>query len=62
MKTFIQLTVAFTKDKTRIELINVNKIYRILEQPNGAVICFNSTGSDYIEVKEKKEDIEKMLG
>ena len=62
MKKFIALTVAFTKDKTRVETINVDKIYRIIERENGSAVCFNSSGSDAIEVKETREQIEKLIG
>lgn len=61
MKTFVALTVAFTKDQTRAELVNISKVYRIIEKGNGCVLCFNSTGSDSIEVKESKSAVEKLL-
>ena len=61
MKTFVTLTVAFTKDQTRPELINLSKVYRIIERGSGCLICFNSSGSDNIEVKESKIEIEKMM-
>lgn len=61
MKHFIQLTVSFTKDQTRSELINTSKIYRIIERGTGCLICFNSSGSDNIEVTESKAEVEKLL-
>lgn len=61
MNQFIALTVAFTKDQTRSELINFSKVYRIMERGNGCAVCFNSSGSDYIEVKESKAEIIKKL-
>ncbi|MEQ8425052.1 MAG: hypothetical protein RIA63_10105 [Cyclobacteriaceae bacterium] len=62
MNQFVNLTVAFTKDQTRSELINFGKVYRIIERGTGCLICFNSSGSDNIEVKESKAEIEKLLG
>jgi hypothetical protein len=63
MKAFIELTVAFAKDQTRKELINVSKIYRIIERTGGGTaVCFNSSGSDYVEVKESKAEIGKLVG
>lgn len=61
MKTFVALTVAFTKDQTRTELVNMSKVYRIIERESGCVLCFNSTGTDTIEVKESKSAIHKLL-
>ncbi|MFZ1806832.1 MAG: hypothetical protein WAU36_06415 [Cyclobacteriaceae bacterium] len=61
MKTFVSLTVSFAKDKTRPELINTSKIYRIMERGTGCLICFNSSGSDNIEVIESKAELEKLL-
>ena len=62
MKSFITLNVNFAKDQTRSELINISKIYRIIEKGSGSLVCFNSSGSDHIEVKESKAEIEKMIG
>lgn len=62
MKTFIKLTVTFAVGKTRSELINTSKIYRIIEKNTGSLICFNPSGSDNLEVTESKEEIEKLLG
>lgn len=62
MSTFISLTVAFTVDKTRKELINMNKVVRIIEGSTGTMVCFNTSGSDHIIVKESKEEIEKLIG
>ncbi|MEP2669357.1 MAG: hypothetical protein ABJH04_10205 [Cyclobacteriaceae bacterium] len=61
MKTFVKLTVSFAKDQTRSELINTSKIYRIIERGSGCLICFNSSGSDNIEVTESKAELEKIL-
>lgn len=61
MKTFIKLTVSFARDQSRSELINTSKIYRIIERGTGSLICFNSSGSDNIEVTESKAEIEKLL-
>lgn len=61
MKSFITLNVIFAKDQTRAELINVKKIYRIMDRGSGSLICFNSSGSDNIEVKESKAEIEKLI-
>ncbi len=61
MKTFVNLTVAFTKDQTRSEIINLSKVYRIIERGSGCLICFNSSGSDNIEVKESKAEVEKLI-
>lgn len=61
MKTFISLTVAFTKDQTRTELINMNQVVRIIQGNSGTMVCFNSSGTDHILVKETKEEIEKLL-
>lgn len=62
MKTFIPLTVAFTKDKNRVELINMGKVYRIIEKGNGCLVCFNASGSENMEVKESRAEIEKLIG
>ena len=62
MNQFINLTVAYAVGKTRTELINMSKVYRIIEREGGVLLCFNSSGSDHIEVKETKADIEKLLG
>ncbi len=62
MKNFITLKVAFAKDKTRPELINMNQVYRIIERGSGCLVCFDSSGANNIEVTESKADIEKLLG
>lgn len=61
MKSFIRVTVIYAIGKTREELINVDKIYRVIAQKEGTSICFNSTGSDSITVQESQEVVEKML-
>lgn len=61
MKPFVSLTVSYAKDKTRPELINTSKIYRIIERETGSLICFNSSGSDNIDVTESKAELEKLL-
>lgn len=61
MKSFITLNVTFAKDQTRAELVNIHKIYRIIERGSGSLVCFNSTGSDNIEVKESKAEIEMLI-
>ena len=61
MKSLIPLTVVFAKDQTRSELINIDKVYRIIEKHDSSLICFNSSGSDHIVVIETKSEIEKLL-
>lgn len=62
MKNFITLTVAYAKDKTRPELINMNQVYRIIERSSGCLVCFDASGASNIEVTESKAEIEKRLG
>ncbi len=57
MKKFIALTVVFAKDQTRTELINMEKVIRIIAGSAGSMICFNSSGSDHITVKESQDEI-----
>lgn len=61
MKKFITLTVAFTTTQTRKELINMGHVVRIIDGSGGTMLCFNSSGSDYIIVKESSADIESLL-
>ena len=61
MKTFIPLTVAFTKDQTRTELINMAQVVRIIQGNAGTMVCFNSSGTDHIMVKESRHEIEKLV-
>ncbi len=61
MENFITLTVAFAKDKTRTELINVNQVYRIIERERGCLLCFDASGTSNIEVTESKAEIQKLL-
>ena len=61
MNNFITLTVAFAKDQTRSELINMNQVYRIIERGSGCLVCFDPSGANNIEVKESKAEIEKLL-
>lgn len=54
MKKFIALTVVFAKDQTRTELINMEKVARIIDGSSGNMVCFNSFGTDHITVKESQ--------
>jgi hypothetical protein len=63
MTKFIFLTVQYTTEKTREELINVGHVYRVIDSPNGkgATLYFGVSGPE-IKVTETVKDVYNKIG
>jgi hypothetical protein len=57
MATFVHLTVKFTLEKSRAELINLDKVVRIIDAPNGKG-CTLYLGVDGPEIRVAESSAE----